>query len=43
MRATAYPGEDPASLKAPHDIVGAYLYLLGPDSTGVTGQSIDAQ
>ena len=43
MRATAYPGEDPATLKAPHDIVGAYLYLLGPDSRGVTGLSIDAQ
>lgn len=43
MRAAAYPGEDPATLLAPHDIVGAYLYLLGPDSAGVSGQSIDAQ
>lgn len=43
MRATAYPGEDPATLKAPHDIVAAYLYLLGPASAGVTGRSLDAQ
>lgn len=43
MRAAAYPGEDPATLKAPHDIVAAYLYLLGPASKGITGQSIDAQ
>lgn len=43
MRAAAYPGEDPATLKAPQDIVGPYLYLLGPDSKGVSGRSIDAQ
>ncbi len=43
MRAAAYPGEDPATLKAPHDIVAAYLYLLGPDSADVSGQSVDAQ
>lgn len=43
MRAAAYPGEDPATLLAPHEIVGPYLYLLGPDSTGVSGQSFDAQ
>jgi NAD(P)-dependent dehydrogenase (short-subunit alcohol dehydrogenase family) len=43
MRAAAYPGEDPATLKAPHDIVAAYLYLLGPDSRGYSGHSIDAQ
>ena len=43
MRAAAYPGEDPASLPAPEDIVAAYLYLLGPDSRGVSGQSLNAQ
>jgi len=43
MRAAAYPGEDPATLKAPQDIMGPYLYLLGPDSNGVSGQSLDAQ
>lgn len=43
MRAAAYPGEDPASLLTPEQILAPYLYLLGPDSHGVTGQSLDAQ
>jgi NAD(P)-dependent dehydrogenase (short-subunit alcohol dehydrogenase family) len=43
MRASAYPGEDPATLRTPEEILATYLYLLGPDSRGVTGQSFDAQ
>lgn len=43
MRAAAYPGEDPESLKTPEEIMPLYLYLMGPDSNGVTGQSLDAQ
>jgi NAD(P)-dependent dehydrogenase (short-subunit alcohol dehydrogenase family) len=43
MRAAAYPGEDPDTLKTPEDIMPLYLYLLGPDSRGTTGQSLDAQ
>jgi NAD(P)-dependent dehydrogenase (short-subunit alcohol dehydrogenase family) len=43
LRASAYPAEDPARLKTPEDILGVYLYLLGPDSRGVTGRSFDAQ
>ena len=43
MRAQAYPAEDPNKLATPEDIVGAYLYLLGPDSQGVTGRSFEAQ
>ena len=43
MRALAYPGEDPATLKAPADIVAPYLFLLGPDSRDVNGVSLDAQ
>jgi NAD(P)-dependent dehydrogenase (short-subunit alcohol dehydrogenase family) len=43
MRRAAYPGEDPATLPSPEDIMPAYLYLVGPDSQGVTGQSLDAQ
>jgi len=43
MRAAAYPAEDPNSLPAPEDIMPAYLYLLGPDSRGLTGASLDAQ
>ena len=43
MRAAAYPAEDPLSVPTPESIMPAYLYLMGPDSHGVTGQSIDAQ
>jgi NAD(P)-dependent dehydrogenase (short-subunit alcohol dehydrogenase family) len=43
MRARAYPGEDPASLTAPEAVVWPFLYLLGPDSRGVTGCRFDAQ
>ena len=43
MRALAYPGEDPATLKTPADIVAPYLFLLGPDSRDINGVSLDAQ
>ncbi len=43
MRAKAYPGEDPAVNPYPADIMNSYLYLLGPDSKGVTGRQFDAQ
>jgi NAD(P)-dependent dehydrogenase (short-subunit alcohol dehydrogenase family) len=43
MRMKAYPGEDPGTLKTPEEIMPAYLYLLGPDSRQVSGQSLDAQ
>ncbi len=43
MRSAAYPAEDPNTLKTPTDIMPTYLYLMGPDSEGVNGQSIDAQ
>jgi len=43
MRLEAFPGEDRDALKRPEDILPTYIYLLGPDSRGVTGQSIDAQ
>ncbi len=43
MRLAAYPAEDRARLKRPEEILAAYVYLLGPDSAGVTGQSFDAQ
>lgn len=42
MRAAAYPGEDPATLPPPEDHMGLYLYLMGPDSRGVTGERFDA-
>lgn len=43
MRLAAYPAENRDSLKTPEQILPAYIYLLGPDSKGVSGQSIDAQ
>lgn len=43
MRQLAYPGENPATLRTPQDIMGTYLYLMGPDSKGVNGQKFDAQ
>lgn len=43
MRAQAYPQEDPKTLPTPEHIMTAYLYLMGGDSHGVSGHSIDAQ
>ncbi|NHA14529.1 YciK family oxidoreductase [Thioalkalivibrio sp. XN279] len=43
MRAAAYPAEDPMQLKTPEEILGVYLYLLGPESRGTSGASFDAQ
>lgn len=39
MRMRLYPGEDPHSLPKAETIANRYLYLLGPDSRGVTGQA----
>ena len=43
MRLEAYPAEDRDRLKTPEEVVAPYMFLLGPDSRGVTGQSLDAQ
>jgi NAD(P)-dependent dehydrogenase (short-subunit alcohol dehydrogenase family) len=43
MRLAAYPAEDRDALLGPKDIMATYVYLLGPDSAGVTGQSFDVQ
>ncbi|MEM1176379.1 MAG: YciK family oxidoreductase [Pseudomonadota bacterium] len=43
LRASAYPAEDRESVTLPGDMLAAYLYLLGPDSQGVTGELINAQ
>ncbi|HSD69833.1 MAG TPA: YciK family oxidoreductase [Woeseiaceae bacterium] len=43
MRLQAYPAEDRARLKTPDEVLPVYIYLLGPDSHGITGQSLDAQ
>jgi len=41
MRLEAYPAEDRSTLPDPADLVGPYLYLLGPASRGISGQSFD--
>ena len=43
MRLAAYPAEDRSKLKTAEEILAPYVYLLGPDSKGVTGESFDAQ
>lgn len=43
MRRQAYPGEDPQKLPEPAAIVAPYLFLLGPDSRGISGQTFDCQ
>jgi NAD(P)-dependent dehydrogenase (short-subunit alcohol dehydrogenase family) len=43
MRATAFPAENVDTLKRPEQIMPLYLYLMGIDSKGITGQSLDAQ
>ncbi len=43
MRLAAYPAEDRDKLHRPEDILATYIYLLGPDSKGVSGESLDAQ
>lgn len=43
MRLAAFPGEDRNALKTPEDILASYIYLLGNESKGLTGESYDAQ
>ncbi len=43
MRLQAYPAEDRSLLAEPSAVVGPYLYLLGPDSKGVSGQTVSCQ
>lgn len=43
MRAHAFPGEDPYSLKTPEDIMGAYVYLMTDEASGIKGQVVHCQ
>ena len=43
MRAQAYPAENPQNIATAQQIMPAYLYLMGVDSIGVNGQSVNAQ
>ena len=43
MRAHAYPGENPLSLKTPEDIMAGYVCLMSDDSINVRGQVVALQ
>jgi len=43
MRRSAYPGEKPEVNPSPESLLPAFLYLMGKDSQGVTGQALDAR
>ena len=43
MRGSGCPAEDPRLRKTPADRMPRYLYLMGPDSRGKTGQTFVAQ
>lgn len=43
MRATAFPSENPNTLKAPDELLNAYIALMSDDSIGVKGQVIHLQ
>lgn len=40
LRAKTHPGELAASRRTPEQLMPAYLYLIGPDSRGISGKSI---
>ena len=42
MRAAAYPGEDPTTVKMPEALMRDYLYLIGDASVGITGKQFES-
>jgi len=43
MRLAAYPAENRDKLLTPDEVLRPYLFLLGPDGRGTSGQSLDSQ
>ncbi|MFC0820925.1 YciK family oxidoreductase [Moraxella marmotae] len=43
MRAHAFPGEDPYTLKTPEEIMSVYVYLMTDAASGIKGQVVDCQ
>ena len=41
LRAKTYPGEVAASQRRPEDLMPAYLYLMGPESRGISGTVVN--
>ena len=42
LRLSAYPAADARDWLKPDDVINGYLYLMGPDSKGISGQTFDA-
>lgn len=40
QRAKTHPGEIKQTMRQPEELMTAYLYLMGPDSKGVSGQTV---
>jgi len=40
QRAQSHPGENRAALNTPEYVLPAFLFLLGPDSAGISGQTL---
>lgn len=43
LRLQAYPAEDRSTLADPDSIVAPYLFLMGPDSKGISGRTFECQ
>jgi len=43
FRKRAYPAEDKSRLPTMASLAPAYIYLFGPQSLGITGQTVDAR
>jgi len=41
QRFQSHPGEDRASLRPPEAVAASFLYLLGPESAGLSGQTLE--
>lgn len=41
QRFQSHPGEDRASLRTPEAAAASFLYLLGPESTGISGRTLE--
>lgn len=40
LRANAYPGEDPSTVKEPETLIPLYLWAMGPASAGISGRAL---
>ena len=43
MRAQSHPGELASTIPPPESLAASFLYLIGPDSNGITGRLLDCQ